>query len=332
MLQRFLTSLRREAWRKHKRCSFLFLFLLLALFSACSLKRMAVNSFANAFTEGSSRVYARDDDPELVGDALPFALKTIESLLETVPDHKGLLIAAASGFVQYAHAYVLRPAQTLAARDRNAARRGRLRAARLFLRGREYGLRALEVSHPGISKNLVKNRQSALSKTKPEDVPALYWTGAAWASAISVSKDDMALVGDLNIVQALMERALQLDESWGEGAIHEFFIHFTAGRSEAEGGGLSKAEEHFRRAMELNRGRSISPLVALAESVCVRQQDRQRFENLLQQALQFNVNQSPDKRLANLLAQQKAQQLLENIDELFFLDAESANDRVGLDW
>ena len=34
--------------------------------------------------------YASDDDPELVGDALPFALKTIEGLSRATPRHKGL--------------------------------------------------------------------------------------------------------------------------------------------------------------------------------------------------------------------------------------------------
>ncbi|MFQ6115664.1 MAG: TRAP transporter TatT component family protein, partial [bacterium] len=79
------------------------------VFNGCSIKRLAVNSLADALVGGGSSVYSTDDDPELVGEALPFALKTIESLLQITPKHKGLLISAASGFVQYGHAYVLWP-------------------------------------------------------------------------------------------------------------------------------------------------------------------------------------------------------------------------------
>jgi predicted anti-sigma-YlaC factor YlaD len=295
---------------------------LVMILNGCSIKRLAVNSLADTLASESSKVYATDDDPELVGEALPFALKTIESLLEITPTHKGLLIKAASGFVQYAQAYVLRPANSLESSDLAAARKGRARAKRLFLRGRDYGLRALELSSPGIAQALIKDASAAVANFDRADVAALYWTGVAWGSAISVAKDDMALVADVPIVQRLLERALELDESWGDGAIHEFFVVFDAGRSKAEGGGIEKAEAHFARAMELNQGRSITPLVSLAETVCVRQQDRPRFKSLLLQALTFDVNLYPEKRLSNILAQRHAAELLENIDELFFVDDE----------
>lgn len=303
-----------------------------ASLSACAVKKLAINSVANALTTGGTSVYTTDDDPQFVGEALPFALKTMEALLQATPRHRRLLIAMASGFVQYAHAYVLRPGQALESVDLTAARKERERAKRFFLRARSYGLRALELSYPGISKQLPTDPFAAAARVKKKDVPALYWTGAAWGSAISVAKDDMALVGDLPVVRALLERALQLDESWNYGAIHEFFIVFDAGRSEAEGGGIEKAKAHFKRAMELNGGRSISPLVTMAESVCVHQQDRARFKELLSEALEFDVNRHPENRLANILAQHKAKQLLQRDDELFFLgddETEQGNQETG---
>jgi len=45
-------------------------------------------------------MFASDDDPELVREAVPFSLKLIESLLEQSPQHRGLLYAASSGFTQ----------------------------------------------------------------------------------------------------------------------------------------------------------------------------------------------------------------------------------------
>jgi predicted anti-sigma-YlaC factor YlaD len=289
------------------------------LCSGC-IKRLAVNSIASALTESSADVYARDDDPTLVGQALPFALKTMESLLEQTPNNKKLLISTAAGFVQYAHAYVLQPTNRLESIDLSAARDERQRAKRLFLRARQYGLRALELDFPGIANAVVANGDSTLSHTKPEDVPALYWTGIAWGSAISVAKDDMVLVSEVPSVRALLDRTLALDPDWENGAVHEFFIRFDASRTEAEGGGIAKAEQHFKRAMELNNGRSVGPLVAFAEAVCVQEQDRDRFKALLHQALAFDPDEYPEKRLSNLLAQKRAGELLEDIDELFYLD------------
>ena len=289
------------------------------LISGCSVKTLAVNSIADALSEGNAGVFATDDDPELVGDAMPFALKTMESLLEATPRHKKLLIATASGFVMYAHAYIVRPADAMELTHFDVAREQRARAKRLFLRARGYGLRALELNYTYISDSLLNNRTSMLSRCSKEDVPALYWTAAAWGSAISVAKSDMVLVSNFPVAAAMMERALQLDEAWGQGAIHEFII-LSARKSESEGGGIKQAERHFNRAMELNGGRSISPLVTMAESVCVLKQDRIKFEQLLKQALEFDVHRYPENRLANIFAQRKAQNLMLNIDNLFFAD------------
>ena len=73
--------------------------------AGCSVKRIAVNKLGNALASGGSS-YESDDDPDLVADALPFSLKLIESLLAESPQHKGMLLAAASGFTQYGRAFV----------------------------------------------------------------------------------------------------------------------------------------------------------------------------------------------------------------------------------
>lgn len=290
----------------------------LFLLASCSIKQIAVNSMADTLSADGTGVFAVDDDPELVGDALPFALKSMEAILQATPRHRKLLIATCAGFVQYGHAYVLQPAQALESEDLQAARGARQRAKRLFLRARRYGLRALEVDYPGFSEAIFADPVAALEGMQRKDVAALYWTGVAWGSAISADKSDMSLIGDLPSVTAIMETALMLDPGWHNGAIHEFFIVYDAARSEAEGGGPASVEYHFSRAMALNQGRSISPLVLLAESACIKQQNRRRFESLLKQSLAFDVNRHPEYRLTNIMAQRKARYLLDNVDAFFY--------------
>src|SRR3970040_1814714 len=83
---------------------------------ACSIKKLAVNSLGNALAEGG-KTYASDDDPELVREAVPFGLKTVEALLDESPRHKGLLLAAASGFTQYGFAFIQQEADFVEAQD-----------------------------------------------------------------------------------------------------------------------------------------------------------------------------------------------------------------------
>ena len=172
-------------------------------------------------------------------------------------------------------------------------------------------LRVLELRYENFTNQLLASPVEAVKVTQEEDVPALYWSGAAWGSALSVAKDDMALVGDLPIISALLERALELDESWKNGALHEFFIAFG-------GSNNYTAKEHFERAMQLNQSRSIAPLISAAESIYVKEQNRSEFERLLNQALSFDVESRPNNRLTNILAQKKTAFLLDNIDNLFF--------------
>jgi hypothetical protein len=61
------------------------------LLAACSMKKTAANIIGDTLA-GSGGVYASDDDPELIREAIPFGLKTYESLLEVSPDHEGILL------------------------------------------------------------------------------------------------------------------------------------------------------------------------------------------------------------------------------------------------
>src|SRR5512139_2403487 len=85
--------------------------------TACSL---VINKVGDALASGNS-VYATDDDPDLVWEAVPFGLKTIEGLLAKSPRNKNLLLAASSGFTQYAYGHLQQDADFIEATDLTAA-------------------------------------------------------------------------------------------------------------------------------------------------------------------------------------------------------------------
>ena len=167
----------RIATRGHHRNRELAIGVLLAgfvalLLPACSLKRTAVNVLGDALSGGGG-VYVSDDDPELIREAIPFGLKTYESLLALSPEHQGLLLAASSGFTAYAY-LIQNDADRLDATDLSQARDLRARAHKLYLRGRDYALRGLDVAHAGFKARLSSKRDAALATMTKDDVPFLY--------------------------------------------------------------------------------------------------------------------------------------------------------------
>jgi predicted anti-sigma-YlaC factor YlaD len=292
----------------------------------CSFKRIVVNQVGNALAGGGT-TFASDDDPELVKAAVPFSLKLMESLLAQSPRHEPLLLAASSGFTQYAYAFVQQDADELEDKDLAAAEELKARARRLYLRGRNYGLRGLDIKHPHFSQAVRENPKACLRAARINDVPLLYWTAVSWAGAISDSKDNPDLIADLPVVEAMIDRALELDERFDQGALHSFLITYEMSRQGAESDPAARSRKHFERAMELSGGQQAGPLVALAEAVCVQKQDLKEFESLLNRALALDPSARPKWRLVNLVMQRRAKWLLSRSDELFLNKAPAANDK-----
>jgi len=304
--------------------SILFAFVFL-LGSGCgALRRAAIRDVAGVFAgPPGSNVFVQDDDPELIRDALPFALKMYEALLASDPKNRSLYLNSAEAFVEYANAFVHAEAERLKGVDIQRSRYLRRRATKLYLRGRDYGMVGLMLDYPNFEKKLRDDPQRMLLALSPKDVPLLFWAGAGWAGAISADVSNMFLVAELPIVEAMMRRALELDEDFEDGAIHEFFILYEWSRSDTMEGSAERAWEHFDRAVRLTQGQKASPYVSLASSVAIQKQDYKMFKDLLHQALAIDPDAVPEWRLANTLAQEKAQWFLDHSRELF-LDLEEA--------
>ena len=283
---------------------------------ACSLKKIAANTIASTLAE-SGTTFTSDEDLQLVGDAIPFALKLQESTLESTPKHQGLLVATCSGFTQYSYAYVDANAEELPSSRRAEIQAARDRALRLYLRARRYCFRAVDVRFGDKSSDaLVQNPGPVLARARVEDVPLLYWTAASWGLAIALGIDRPELAIDLPVVRELGERALALDESWGKGALHELFITLDS-QPEALGGSPARAKEHFEKAIKLQNGLSPGPYVSFAEGIAVANQDRAEFERLLKLALAIDPDKDPSNRLVTLVTQKRARLMLDRIDERF---------------
>jgi predicted anti-sigma-YlaC factor YlaD len=282
--------------------------------SGCSPKKMGVNRMADALSSTAS-TFTRDNDPEFVRQAAPSTLKMVEMMLDQSPSHAGLLMTACSGFTQYAYAFLQSDAD-VGDPSSGTTRDLRARGAAMYERARGYCLRALEVRHAGAAQALQKDPKTVLTAMTAADVPALYWTGVSWGGGLLLTDNPFARIGELATVRALLTRALQLDEAWEGGTIHEAMIALES-LPVLLGGSAARAREHFNRAVALSNGESAFAYVALATGVSQPAKDRTEFERLLRTALAIDVSKRPSIRLANLIAQKRARYLLTQTDRLF---------------
>jgi predicted anti-sigma-YlaC factor YlaD len=292
-------------------------FLVLA---GCSLNNTITRAAATALTGvGNSTVFTGDPDPELVGDALPFAIKIYEALLEQQPNHQGLIETTGSLFVMYANAFVQGPADMLPADRIDERQAGLVRAKKLYLRGTGILADGLEKRYPGINgSHQAGTLEKYLPRLKKADVPLLYWLVAGTLSAYALEPLDLDLGRKLPELTALINRAYELDEDFNNGGLDDFFVLFHASVPEVLGGDKSKVEEHFKKALEKSKGLAASPYVSYAQAVSVPVQDYDTFKRCLEAALAIDVNADPAGRLVNIIAQRKARYLLKRASWYFF--------------
>jgi hypothetical protein len=276
---------------------------------------MGISRMADALSSTASS-FSRDDDPEFVRLAAPSTLKMIEMLLDEQPAHAGLLMTACSGFAQYAYGFLQIESEMVEPPTSAEAVGLRLRAAAMYERARDYCIRALELRSQGVRQSLAANPKTALARTTRADVPALFWTAVAWGGALSTIDNPLVRIGELALVRALLSRALELDETWESGAIHEVMIA-VEGLPRLVGGSPARARVHFDRAVALSNGESAFAYVTMASSVARPARNRTEFERLLRAALAIDVSRRPTLRLANLIAQKRARFLLSRLDRLF---------------
>jgi len=307
---------------------YLFVVFLIFLFMpSCSINKLAMKAVANALTgEGSSDVFTGDSDPQLVGDALPFAIKMYEALLSANPEHQGLLNTTGSLFVMYANVYVQGPAERLP-RSMYAQRQAALvRAKNMYLRGLDLLYRGLELKYPGFSAAFKENKiKDYLLKMKSTDVPALYWASAAGLSAYSLNPFDMELGVRIPEFYSMVERAYELNPDFNSGALDEFMLIYHASIPDSMGGDKSKVDYYFQKAVEKSKGLAAGPYVTYAQTVSIPAQNYDKFKEMLEKALSIDPDKDPSNRLVNIIAQQKARYLLDSA-ALYFIEFDTGDD------
>ena len=292
-----------------------------AVLCAAACAGCSVNTLvANALTgEGSSAVFTGDSDPELVGDALPFAIKMYEALLESTPKHTGLMYVTGSLYVMYANAFVHGPAEMLPTEEWRAKDEEMKRAKKLYLKGSGILYRALDTKYKGFieAAGHEETLPPLLKKCKKEDAGLLYWAVAGGMAAYSIDVLDFDLSARIPEWALMINRAYELDPDFNGAALDEFLFLFYASLPEAMGGDKELALSHYKLALEKTGGNSAGAYVSYAQSICVPEQDYDTFRECLEKALALDPDADVSTRLVTIISQRKARWLLDNAYNYF---------------
>jgi predicted anti-sigma-YlaC factor YlaD len=219
--------------------------------------------------------------------------------------------SVASGFTQYAYAFVSFEADQLQSKDAKAAQRMKERAARLYARAHGHAMTALEKTTPGFTKALLQAEPSRALRLSDAQVGVAYWAAASWGGVISLSKDDPDKVADLPVAMKLAKLAWDTKPDHGAGSLSSLMGTFEAS---SPGGSLALAEKYFDQAIAQGQGQSAGPWVAKAESIALAKNDPPSFERWLKEAIRIS---DAHRNLENQVMRTRAEWLLEVMDDLF---------------
>lgn len=295
---------------------------LLTFAVACDMTTFTAHSSAKLFRRASV-AFDEQPDYEIARQAAPALILQLEGVLRVVPDDRDLLFSASKSWSSYAFAFIEDDMLAAEARgDLEEADRLRARARRIYLRARDLGLTLLEQMAPGARAAAQAGPDSLEKFVKAEfedadDAPALLWTGNAWGAAIDISRDDPALVADKELTVILVERSVQLDESYMFASGHTFLGYDHAILSPALGGDPEAGRKHFERALELTKRKALLVQLNYARSYAAQTQSRDLYVSLLNEVIAAPDEDADPSRLANEVARRRARRLLERVDDMF---------------
>jgi hypothetical protein len=243
------------------------------------------------------------NDPALIESGVPAYLLLVDGFIYQSPESEDLLAAGAQIYALYG---------TRFSTDPEAARR-------LTRKARDYGQRAIclrlqrACAWDGLS---YPDFVTELGAVGPREIDYLYAYALGWLSYLDATSSDLSAVAELPWVEAAMQRALDLDESYAAGAAHTWLGIIQSLRPPALGGQPDSARAHFERSLELSDGKDLSVKVEYARRYARLMYEQELHDRLLQEVLAAPA-EADGYTLFNVLAKQDAEGLLASSSEYF---------------
>lgn len=281
----------------------LLIFLASLLSTACSMDKMLVKSSVPLIESGVEALN-HETDLELAEDSIPANLNMLLGMIKIDPENAQLHTFAAQAFYGLAYGF-------------NEDSRPE-RASGFYRRGMQHGITALELNGGGdLLDSTIADFETSVSKLGETDVAAMFWAASCWAKWIDMHRDDPEAIAQLPRATALMQRVIELDDTFYYGGAHMFFGVYYGSRAPAIGGDFEKSRKHFDRAREITDGRLLIPDLLQAQYLARQQFDQEQFHQLLSGIIEAPDDLMPELALQNQIAKRKAAALLQKELEWF---------------
>lgn len=246
----------------------------------------------------------KQTDLELIREGAPSLLLLLDGLIAQEPHNKNLLMAATKAYGAYA----------MALHESNEDDR----AVMMSHKAKKYGMTLLSLL-PHLenihAQKLVETGQ-ALNRISKSDVGFLFWGAYGWATWIRFQEGAPGAIADLPIIELIMLRVVELDESYYYGGAHIFLGAYYSSRPAMYGGKPQLSREHFERALQISDRKFLLAQVTYAETYARLEFNKTLYQNLLQEVLDQSL-EDDEMASSNTLAQSMAKKLLDATDEFF---------------
>ncbi|HMJ54203.1 MAG TPA: TRAP transporter TatT component family protein [Polyangiaceae bacterium] len=289
------------------RLSFLWVLAVFAATVGC-IKSTILNGQIKGTREGSVAVDTLSDFE--VARGIAFAgLGQFEGMHQLAPENEDALFLLVKGWTATGFGFIEDDYEiAIDADDEAKAEYHRARARAAYDRAIQYGIALLQMRAPGFekAKNNAGSIKQYLASFEKRDAMNLLWVGQAWLARANMAKDDPAIVAELHVGEALIERSVALDETAAYANGHAALGSYHARTAMAE---LDAAQKHFARAIQLTQGKALLPKFHFARSYYCMKGDKANYEATLREVVDA-PDALPEQRLQNTIAKRRARRYL----------------------
>lgn len=267
----------------------------------CGCARPMRASVVASVVQDVAAASSKQANLDIVRQGTPAYLMLVDGLINAYPNDPRLLISGSRAYASYASTFS----------------RSSDQSKKLYDKAKDYALRALarHEKYRSCQDLPVKDFKACVKSFTKKDVPTIFWAASCWGSWISLNLDSVKALSQLPKVRILMERVLELDETFYYGGPHLFLGIYEATRP---GGHLEKAKFHFKNALDINRGNFLMAYVYYAEYCAKRAGNKAGFLSALERVLETPADIVPELTLLNTVAKEKAREMLDHQEDYFF--------------
>jgi tetratricopeptide (TPR) repeat protein len=246
----------------------------------------------------------KQTDLELLEEGSPSLLLLLDGLIAGDPDNVHLLMAATKAYGAFT---------TILYENGKTER-----AVNMSIKARDYGIRLIN-QLPGLENlngQTLTEIDASLARIPLTQVGYLFWGAYGWALWIQNQEGSADAMADLPIVERIMLRVVELNESYYYGGAHIFLGSYYGSRPQIYGGKPEESRKHFERALEINNRQFLLTQVAYAQTYARMAFDRELYLKLLTEVLEQPLKES-EMASSNKLAKVMAEKLINQVDEFF---------------